>query len=144
MGFIKFIAAAYRESYARKALRVLLWVVDLAGVLSLAGITVVLFKVTDLPFWLPVAGLALAAGAAGALTLQGAYVLWFNLAEELKAARLAEVAASVEAIPQTDLSIDSLTITRSRGDALHVGKGAKVSMRKFTGEDIGGHGINLK
>ncbi|WP_284763355.1 hypothetical protein [Arthrobacter sp. efr-133-R2A-63] len=150
MGFLKFIVAAYRESYAKGMVRLVLWVANFAGVLSLVGITVVIFKVSDLPTWLPYCGLAVVIVASLLLTLQGAYVLWD------KASHLEPVADAVSGEvpdphtvqgvgrPGARTTMRNITVRDNGGDGMRIQGDASLDIDGLRADGNAGHGVVVK
>jgi hypothetical protein len=139
-GYGRFLVAAYKQSTARRAFCLVTITTEVAGILGLLGITLVLIDATTLPLWVPFV-VTTAALVVGFLSvLQGAYVLWYNLAEDA-----GELAATSEpSPPQTRVRIHGLTIRDSGGDGVRLGKGVEFSADSYLGERIGGHGINAE
>ena len=137
--------------------RVVMHVSEVAGVLSLFGLSVVVLDVVDLPLWIPVVLLVAALLAVAGGTLQGAWVLHHNsLADARSAVADRESAREQLRATEAHLAIEHMrpksggmmlivnsSATGNGGDGFHASGGASMQVIGSRAIENSGHGFYL-
>ncbi|MDQ0689855.1 hypothetical protein [Arthrobacter sp. W4I7] len=136
MGFWGFLRKSYKESAVRRLFGVARRVTNIAGFLSLGGISVVLFKASDMSLWTFFAGLGIAVAALTLIILRCAYVL-SSSAFEAANSKAASARRPV-------IHFGNIGISEVGGDRFRLGcdKEADVQVDGATLKRAGRHGIN--